>query len=69
MMDENLNDVLEGYTYLYNSKNEAFKKRMFGFVDEFKKVNNVKSKEVPVRQLINYMAVVDYENKIYFMGV
>lgn len=69
MEDLKVQDTIERYTYLYNVKNEAFKKRMFGFVDEFRHVNNVKSNEVPVRQLINYMAVVDFENKICFMGV
>ncbi len=69
MEDLRVQDTIDRYTYLYNQKNENFKKKMFDMVDEFRKVNHVKSDEVLVRQLINYMAVVDFENKVYFMGV
>lgn len=69
MIEETLTDVIDRYTYLLASGNESFKKRMFDFYDDFKRVNGVKADEVPVKRLLSYMAVVDFENKVCFMGV
>lgn len=68
MIEMTLEDTLSRYYKMFKAKNEKFINRLFNFFDEYKKVNRVKGNEVLCKDLINYVAVVDFENKIYFIG-
>ncbi|MBP3431777.1 MAG: hypothetical protein J6K39_02865 [Clostridia bacterium] len=66
MTQETLYEKICWYNYLYSIGNKKFLDRLMTYCDDFTKKFRKDLEVVSVRQVINYMAVCDFENKIHF---
>ena len=65
-MEETLYEKICRYHYLYSTGNKKFLERLLKYHDDY--VSKIVKRDdiVSLKQVINYMAVCDYEDEIYF---